>query len=170
MKKFISIVLCLVFVFALSSCGCSKDQETAVPQVTDPASTTKAHSEVKREPLKEPFEGTVEEVSVAVITADTDDFKTRILAPTSATIKDVDGMAPTVLDAVKQIFDANNVKYEEKDGMFTTIMGKAQGEKDGYNYVWEFKINDSPLITYAASTKVQKGDHIVLYLNPYKVK
>ena len=64
MKKFMSIVLCLVFVFALSSCGCSKEQETAVPQVTDPASTTKAHSEVKREPLKEPFEGTVEEVSV----------------------------------------------------------------------------------------------------------
>ena len=168
MKKLISIVLCLVFIFALSACG-DKNVETT-PQIIDPASTTKAHSEVKREPLKEPFEGTVEEVSVAVITADTEDFKTRILAPTSATIKDVDGMAPTVLDAVKQIFDANNVKYEEKDGMFTTIMGKAEGEKDGYNYVWEFKINDSPLITYAASTKVQKGDHIVLYLNPYKVK
>ena len=167
MKKIISVVLCLVFVFALSACGDKKDE---TPQVTDPANTTKAHQEVKKEPLKVPFEGTVEEVSVAVITVDTEDFKTRILAPTSATINDVDGMAPTVLDAVKQIFDANNVKYEEKDGMFTSIMGKAEGEKDGYNYVWEFKINDSDLITYAASTRVEKGDHIVLYLNPYKVK
>ncbi len=175
MKKIISIVLCLVFVLALSSCGCSKKDETTVPQVTDPANTTRAHSEVKREPLKVPFEGTVKDVRVSVITVDPakDYYLTRtFISDKASEIKAVDGMAPTILDAVKQVFDENNIKYEIKDGMFTSIMGKTNGIKDGYNYIWEFNIggSDNPLINYAASTLIKEGDQIVLYFNPYVVK
>ena len=175
MKKFISIIMCLVFVLALSSCGCSKQDETTVPQVTDPANTTKGHSEVSREPLKVPFEGTVKGVTVAVVTVDPakDYYQTRsFISSEPSEIKAVDGMAPTILDAVKQVFDENSIKYEISDGMFTSIMGKTNGVKDGYNYIWEFNIggSDNLLINYAASTLIKENDHIVLYFNPYKVK
>ena len=175
-KKRILIVVCIcvwaaaiiaVSVLLLSKCEFNKGS----------AADTTAGTErptVATEPLDVPFEGegSVTGLSLTVITMDETGFKTREGSPINdATAAPVDGMHPTVLDAAKQIFDANGISYEMVDGKFTMIRGKEAKELDGYRYVWEFSINGSEYsFEYADSTLVNNDDQIVFYLKPYKIK
>ena len=164
MKKLVIISLTVLLAVSLMACSDKKDNK--------PTGTERPT--VATEPLDVPFEGEgeVTGISCTVITMDTTGFKTREGSPINdAVVAPVDGMHPTVLDAAKQIFDANEISYEMADGTFTMIKGKEAKELDGYRYVWEFSVNGSEYtFAYADSTLVNNDDQLVFYLKPYKIE
>lgn len=146
MKKLLAFVL-LICMFTLVSCTGTEPEE--------PISTGATGSSVK-------------EVACSVITVDTTGFKTRIVEVMYADVENTDGTDVTVLDAVTKIFTDNDVKFEVKDDRIVSIRGKAENTADGYNYVWEYKINGHEVTTPANEMLVGEEDHIIYYLVPHE--
>lgn len=108
----------------------------------------------------------VKDVTFAAITLDVDGNKTLLV---DTVIGDISGTAddmPTVYDAVIQLLEENGIRHKTEDGAITSIANKSESTKNGYFYVWEYKINKKQPKGRANEILVEEGDHIVYYLTP----
>lgn len=151
MRKIAFILAVITAVFCLVACSGGKEEETT----KEPVSTGATGA-------------TVKDIACSVITMDEKGFKTRIVEVIYGTVTNEDGRDVTVLDAVKKLFDENDVKYSVENDRIISIRGKEENVSDGYEYIWEFKINGHEITTPANETLVGEEDHIIYYLTPHK--
>jgi hypothetical protein len=70
----------------------------------------------------------------------------------------------TVLDAVVQILESNNIKHKVEESSITSIKSQKERSSQGYLYVWEYLINGEKPEGRASEIAVQPGMKIIYIL------
>ena len=104
-------------------------------------------------------------VKLSVFTRDANGEENLLCGPFEGEIKGTTDNPPTVLQAAKEILEANSVPCEYDDTSITSIQSEKQGMKDGETYAWIFTLNGKePQNTRSYNTTLSEGDVIVYYL------
>ena len=107
------------------------------------------------------------------VTADGTEKETLIAGPMWADIKGTEANPPTVLQATREILEANGIKYtyDEDTGSITSIKNKKEGTgKGGVVTAWIFELNGEEPDTRAKDTEIFDDDGIVYYLTSWVSK
>lgn len=82
----------------------------------------------------------------------------------SAEITGSSDSTTTVLDAVIQILESNNIKHRVEESSITSIKNQKERSSQGYLYVWEYIINGEKPEARASEIPVESGMKIVYVL------
>lgn len=142
MRKFRILSLIFVAVFALLSCASCSKAVTAHVFLT---------------------------VIETKIMPDGTEKETLIAGPMWADIKGTEANPPTVLQATREILEANGIKYtyDETTESITAIKNKKEGTAKGVVTGWIFELNGEEPNTRAKDTEIFDDDGIVYYLKSW---
>lgn len=142
MRKFRILSLIFVAVFALLSCASCSKSVTAHVFLT---------------------------VIETKIMPDGTEKETLIAGPMWADIKGTEANPPTVLQATREILEANGIKYtyDETTESITAIKNKKEGTAKGVVTGWIFELNGEEPNTRAKDTEIFDDDGIVYYLKSW---
>lgn len=101
--------------------------------------------------------------------ADGTEKETLIAGPMWADIKGTEANPPTVLQATREILEANGIKftYDETTESITAIKNKKEGTSKGVVTAWIFELNGEEPDTRAKDTEIFDNDGIVYYLKSW---
>ena len=83
-----------------------------------------------------------------------------ILAPFAVEVQNTE--APTILQAVREALELNDIDYEADDMGIKSIAGNAYKNAGEYTYFWTYTINgEAPTSGRAGNTAINEGDTII---------
>ena len=83
-----------------------------------------------------------------------------ILAPFAVEVQNTE--APTILQAVREALELNDIDYEADDMGIKSIAGNAYKTDGEYTYFWTYTINgEEPTSGRAGNTAINEGDTII---------